>query len=216
VQVSAESFNYVTAPQSLSFRFTGDVAASIDAADLRVTDLNTGLFIGVNTPNVSFDGTTTIATFTFSASTGASLHDGNYRATLLAAGITDPAGKAIDGDANGSSGGDHRFDFFFLSGDANYDRKVNIVDLSILAANWQQTQRTFAQGDFNYDGLVDAADLRILATNWQKSLEVVPLRWSITRVARLMPAPQQAPRQSGVEPLPGDLSDPHDGELFVL
>jgi hypothetical protein len=52
-------------------------------------------------------------------------------------------------------------------GDANLDGMVNIADLGILAANWQQSDRPWSQGDFNGDGLVNIADLGILAANWQ-------------------------------------------------
>jgi fibronectin-binding autotransporter adhesin len=52
-------------------------------------------------------------------------------------------------------------------GDANLDGAVNIADLGILAANWQQTGTLWSQGDFNYSGDVTIADLGILAANWQ-------------------------------------------------
>jgi hypothetical protein len=53
-------------------------------------------------------------------------------------------------------------------GDANLSGGVNIADLGILAANWQQQERHWFQGDFNHDGQVNIADLGILAANWQK------------------------------------------------
>jgi choice-of-anchor B domain-containing protein len=53
-----------------------------------------------------------------------------------------------------------------LPGDANLDGKVNIADLGILAANWQQ-QGQWGHGDFTGNGTVDIADLGILAASWQ-------------------------------------------------
>lgn len=50
--------------------------------------------------------------------------------------------------------------------DINGDGVVNISDLSILAANYAKTGRTFAQGDLNGDGVVNISDLSILAANW--------------------------------------------------
>jgi hypothetical protein len=85
---------------------------------------------------------------------------------------------------------DYTLDFFFLSGDANHDRHVDVTDLGILATNWQRTGMTFSRGDFNYDGKVDVTDLGILATNWQKSL---PTASSTTNELRL-PISQVAPR----------------------
>ena len=89
------------------------------------------------------------------------LADSNYRVTLNHLGITNPSGTPMASD--------HVLDFFFLNGDANHDRVVDVTDLGILATNWQATGR-LRQGDFNYDGHVDVSDLGILATNWQASL----------------------------------------------
>jgi hypothetical protein len=57
-----------------------------------------------------------------------------------------------------------------LAGDANLDGEVNIADLGILAANWQQGNMNWLAADFNGDGVVDVADLGILAANWQQSV----------------------------------------------
>jgi hypothetical protein len=45
-----------------------------------------------------------------------------------------------------------------------------VNDLSILAMNWKQSNKTFAEGNFDYspDGLVNENDLAILSLNWQK------------------------------------------------
>jgi hypothetical protein len=54
-----------------------------------------------------------------------------------------------------------------MPGDANGDGVVNIADLGVLAANWQQpVDGGHAQADFNGDGVVNIADLAILAANW--------------------------------------------------
>jgi hypothetical protein len=53
-----------------------------------------------------------------------------------------------------------------LPGDANGDGRVDIADLGILAANWQQAG-FWSTGDFNGDAVVNIADLGILASNWQ-------------------------------------------------
>ena len=51
-------------------------------------------------------------------------------------------------------------------GDCNYDGKVNIGDLGIIAANWGATGRSWNQGDFNGDGLVNIGDLGVMAGSW--------------------------------------------------
>jgi hypothetical protein len=52
-------------------------------------------------------------------------------------------------------------------GDANKDNIVNIIDLGILATNYDTlTGMTWDQGDFNNDGSVNIVDLGILATEY--------------------------------------------------
>ena len=53
-----------------------------------------------------------------------------------------------------------------LGGDANGDSVVDVADLGVLGANFNQSNMTFADGDFNDDGLVDVADLGILGANF--------------------------------------------------
>jgi hypothetical protein len=100
--------------------------------------------------------------FTFPGLPAGILGDGNYRARIAAADLTDLAGNPLAADAV--------LEFFVLGGDANRDRAVNQLDLEILTMNWQQSPATFSQGDFSYDGRVDSRDLLILAGNWQKVL----------------------------------------------
>ena len=96
-----------------------------------------------------------LARFTFPGYALGALPDGRYRATLSAAGVTDPAGNALAAD--------HVSTFFFLNGDANRDARVNLDDFNILAANFGQSPRDFTQGDFTYDGIVNLNDFNILA-----------------------------------------------------
>jgi hypothetical protein len=51
-------------------------------------------------------------------------------------------------------------------GDADLNRKVDVVDLGFLATNWQGAG-DWSMGDFTGDGIIDVADLGLLATNWQ-------------------------------------------------
>jgi hypothetical protein len=51
-------------------------------------------------------------------------------------------------------------------GDVDLNRKVDVVDLGLLASNWQGTG-SWSQADFTGDGIIDVADLGLLATNWQ-------------------------------------------------
>ncbi len=153
--VTASTFHYATAPHALRFTFDGELAAStFDPADLVLRNLTTGQTIPAGDVAVSFDKTSNVATFTHRGGGGV-LPDGNYRATLLAAGVEDEHGDPLPDDVV--------FDFFFLMGDANRDARVNLDDFNVLAANFGQAPRDFTQGDFNYDGTVNLEDFNVLA-----------------------------------------------------
>jgi hypothetical protein len=146
-------------PHRLRFTFNQDVSASLAAADLSVVRLGPG---GgpVASPAPSYDGATNVATFAFGG-TGV-LPDGNYRATLSAAGVTNAAGAAMPAD--------FVLEFFVLAGDVNRDRSVNGTDFAILAGNFGKTGQTFATGDVNGDGSVNGTDFAILAGNFGRTV----------------------------------------------
>ncbi|QDU71316.1 dockerin type I domain-containing protein [Mucisphaera calidilacus] len=58
-----------------------------------------------------------------------------------------------------------------IPGDANGDGKVDLLDLSILASNFDGTDTPYdvSDGDFNGDGFVNLLDLSILASNFETS-----------------------------------------------
>jgi hypothetical protein len=56
-----------------------------------------------------------------------------------------------------------------LAGDANMDGQVDINDLTIVLANYNQTGMNWSQGDFNNDGQVDINDLTIVLANYNTS-----------------------------------------------
>jgi hypothetical protein len=150
--VTASNFVFQNAPQRLTFTFDQNVSASLDLGDITVQKLPGGPF--VNPTGLSYNAGTNTATFSF---TGI-LPDGDYRATLLAAGITNAGGTPMAANVT--------HDFFFLQGDANHDRRVNLDDFNIVAANFGQSPRDFTQGDFNYNTIVNLDDFNILAAKF--------------------------------------------------
>jgi hypothetical protein len=161
--VTASSFTWQNFPQRLTFTFDQDVSASLSPADVQLQNTTTSTAIPTASISMDWDAATKTATFTFSTQPSGALFDGNYQATLLAAGITNSSGMPMASD--------YVTNFFFVNGDANHDGTVDVSDLGILATNWQTTTgKNYQLGDFNYDGLVDVGDLGILATNWQNTL----------------------------------------------
>jgi regulation of enolase protein 1 (concanavalin A-like superfamily) len=142
-------------PNKLSVTFSGDVGASLAAADLLIESVPAGT--SVSATAVSWNAGTRIATFTLPT-----LSDGNYRARLLRTNVRDSANYALAADFT--------YDFFVLTGDANGDRNVDDADFAVLYANRDQTGRTFSQGDFNLDGSVDFKDFQILELSFGNTL----------------------------------------------
>jgi hypothetical protein len=156
--VISSAFRYETSPHALQFAFDADYSASLATEDIVVENLTTLQTIPSTDFTVSYDLPTNTATFTYTGSAGGFggvLPDGEYRATLLAAGIITPGGAPLPAD--------YALEFFFLRGDANHDAFVNLADFNILALNFGQSNRNFTQGDFNYDTIVNLADFNLLA-----------------------------------------------------
>jgi hypothetical protein len=157
-------------PHRLRYVFGENVSASLGTNDLMVENLTGGQPVPAASISLSYDAATNTATFAFPGFASGLLPDGKYRATLLSTGITDAAGNLLDGDGNGTPGGDHVMNFFFLAGDANHDGTVNLLDFNIMAGNFGSTSARFSEGDFNYDGVVNLLDFNILTSNFSETL----------------------------------------------
>jgi hypothetical protein len=147
--------------QSLDVRFSEDVSGLLDTSWLVLNNLTTGGAIQQTSMAVTYNAGTNTARFTFPGLPNGVLPDGNYSGRVLA-GLPDSFGNGLAADAT--------FSFFFLMADANHDRSVDLTDFTFLAANFNQSGRTFSQGDFNYDGTVDLTDFTFLAGNFNKTL----------------------------------------------
>ena len=62
-----------------------------------------------------------------------------------------------------------------LPGDANLDGTVDINDLTIVLAHYNQTGMSWTQGEFTGDGTVDINDLTIVLANYNQSVGAAPL-----------------------------------------
>lgn len=162
--ITASSFLFQTAPQKLTFTFDRDVSGN-DPGDISIVDITLQKIGGGAVPSMTMlaygtDGAN-VASFTMNTQ----LADGNYRATISAAGVTDGGDPMSENFV---------FDFFILGGDADHNRKVDARDLLILANNWLGSGKTFGEADFNYDGMVNQIDLTTMAQKWQVYLTPAP------------------------------------------
>lgn len=199
-EVSSANYTFET-DQRLDVGFSEDVGASFVIGNVVVRNLTTETVLDRNV-TVSYDGPSNTGRVELVA---ASLPDGDYRVTLLSdpfgnAGVADAAGNALDGERNGVAGGNYQFEFFFLRGDANRDRLVNIADFSILAGNFN-TNGTFSDGDFDYNGQVNIADFSILASKFNTGLASRPGASAPVAASggetRLLAAADRSPFRSG-------------------
>ena len=120
----------------LKLTFNKNISQSLSVSDLLLNNLTTNQQVPGGSISMSYDLATNTATFTFASI----LSDGNYRATLPAASVSDLSGNTLAADFS--------FDFFTLGGDANHDRTVNVGDLGILATNWQSHRQDLQPGRF--------------------------------------------------------------------
>jgi hypothetical protein len=151
----------------ITIAFTGLATLPANRADaFRLTRLNPDGSTAEVTLAVDLSASTatqTIARLTFGGGLTefGSLVDGLYRLTILAAKVSG-SGQPLDGDANGTAGGDFTLDLHRLFGDVNGDRTVNITDLTALrnafgATTTDGNYQPFL--DFNGDGVINLTDL---------------------------------------------------------
>jgi hypothetical protein len=152
--VTAQGFLIDASRQAVEFAFSEDVSASISTAHLTLTNLTTNQAVNRADLAVTYDAGTNRARFTWPGLPAGILPDGDWRA-VLSNQVADPFGNWLTQPAT--------LNFFFLQGDANHDRRVNLADFNILAGNFGGTNKTFSQGDYNYDGRVNLQDFNILA-----------------------------------------------------
>jgi len=142
-------------------QFNGNVSASLSAADLTLTNLDTRAT--VTGFAVAFDASLYLATVTFPGLANQQLPDGNYELVVLGAGVTDAS--------NSPMAADFHFRFFALTGDANGDRVVNDLDLYQV---WQELLKPAGtqnlNSDLNGDGQVTSADVAIVKSHYLATL----------------------------------------------
>lgn len=158
--------------RELVLTFDSIVAAPSTAFTLTRTGGGTAPTITANSATVNGRTVTTL-TFSGSSTMNGSLIDGRWTLNTLGASITDEYGRALDGDANGTAGGNRTDNFFRLYGDGNGDATVNATDLILFRAalgssTGSSSYRWFF--DVNNDGAINAFDYTQLRANLGKTV----------------------------------------------
>jgi hypothetical protein len=144
---------------SLTVTFNGAVVLDPGAIELRRQD---GSLVGAQL-SISLLNGKTVAVLTFAGSefVGGSLADGSYTLTVLADHVHDRWGRELDGDGDGSPGGDRVYGFFRLFGDADGDGHVDEQDRELFRSALETTAGDAGYlwyFDFDGDGNVDGRD----------------------------------------------------------
>ncbi len=102
-----------------------------------------------------------------------SLRDGIYTLTIVANQVRDLRGQLLDGDRDGTLGGDHVWQFHRLFGDHNGDGTVNALDRPafVQALNRRSNQPGYLRHfDFDGNNQIDALDQREFRTRFGRSV----------------------------------------------
>jgi peptidyl-prolyl cis-trans isomerase A (cyclophilin A) len=144
---------------SLSIEFSANVQGSLTAQHLLLHNDTSGADVGADALALAYDPATDVATWSFPGLRGGVLAGARFTARLRAAGIADELGDPLDGDGDGSAGGDLEFLFTVASpGDANLDGWVDRADVLALKEHFGAAAQAWGDGDSDGDGDVDACD----------------------------------------------------------
>ena len=113
--------------------------------------------------SISLLGGKTVAVLTFAGPefVGGSLADGSYTLTVRADRVHDRFGRELDGDGNGSAGGNRVDGFFRLFGDSDGDGDVDRLDRDLFRSAFKKSAGDVGYlwyFDFDGDGDVDGRD----------------------------------------------------------
>jgi arylsulfate sulfotransferase len=144
---------------SITVTFGGAAILDPGAIELRRQD---GTLVNAQL-SISLLGGKTVAVLTFAGSqfVGGSLADGNYTLTIRADRVHDRWGREMDGDGNGSAGGNRVDGFFRLFGDSDGDGDVDQPDRDRFRAAFGTSAADAGYlwyFDFDGDGDVDGRD----------------------------------------------------------
>jgi aldose sugar dehydrogenase len=135
------------------------VTADAGAFELRRQD---GSLVGLSVATSVVEGrTVSVLTFTGPDVLGGSLADGSYTLTVRADRVHDSLGRELDGDGDGTAGGDRVDSFFRLFGDSDGDGDVDGLDRDRFRSAFKTSAGDAGYlwyFDFDGDGAVDGRD----------------------------------------------------------
>lgn len=134
--------------------------SNVQPGILTLTNRDTNTTLSSTLWTIQYNLITQISTIQFTGFPMEVLPDGNYRASFPPTSYnssTNPPPLMP-------------FDFFVLAGDANGDRRVDMVDFNQLTGNFGLSNATYSRGDFTNDAIVDSADFNLLIAKFGNKL----------------------------------------------
>jgi N-acetylneuraminic acid mutarotase len=159
--VVSSEFIWQTNPLRLTITFSEDVSTSLETSDLTLRRLPGDPPFSPTA--MRYDPLTNTATFDLPTPLPSPRLGGDYRATLLSAGVADAGGNQLPADVN--------IDFFFLIGDADHNHVVNFDDYVAIDNGFLNHLTGYSNGDFDFNGRIDFDDYVLidLAFNSQRA-----------------------------------------------
>ena len=175
----------------------------------------------------AYDNASQTMVITFPGVPNEELVDGNWTVTLNSSAFQDAdndptaPGTVLDGDGNGSAGGNYVASFYVLKGDTqvNYsgardpNRKIDFTDYQRLELNYGKgpADRVAASdGDFNHDGFVNDLDLPFVrGSNFGKTLPAEPVIVAAPTPVPLQPAPVKTVTKPTAKPTAKPVAKPN-------
>lgn len=148
----------------LTVTFDGPVTLDSEAFELRRQD---GSLVGLSVAASEIEGSTVaILTFTGPDILAGSLADGNYTLTIRSGMVHDVFGRVLDGEGDGTAGGDRVETFFRLFGDTDGDRDVDHFDFRHFVSAFGRRAgdpQYLSYLDYDGSGVIDSTDLLAFA-----------------------------------------------------
>lgn len=140
-----------TYSQGIKYEFNSAVDTVLTGSNFSLINPTTGLAPSGSTPTVTFPQTNVARVAFPSVGFNGVFPEGHYELNL-------------------TSSVNNTFRFEIMDGDVNRDLTTNIGDFSIVAANFNTTNRRWTEGDVNGDGQTNIGDFSIVGANFNQTL----------------------------------------------
>ncbi|MEX0330671.1 MAG: right-handed parallel beta-helix repeat-containing protein [Puniceicoccaceae bacterium] len=148
------------------------ITSGLESGDVQLLDIGTGNPVDPAEVLITWSFVSQSIVLTFPALPGESIPEGNYQIRIASASIS-VDGLFLDGDGDGTQGGDYVLNFHRLPGDSSGNRAVDTLDALLFRRSYESSLGDNAYRvdlDFNQDGTIDSMDGQVFLANLYTSL----------------------------------------------